>query len=77
MHLQYECPWSQKAGEPAEKIAVSLNRVCEPGRGEAVGVRRSPRRRSCSHPGGTGELAGKEQERTSVGCQCVSSQGDP
>lgn len=26
---------------------------------------------------GTGELAGKEQERTSVGCQCVSSQGDP
>lgn len=64
-------------GEPAERIAMILKRVCKPGRGEAVGVRRSPRRRSCSPLGGTGELASKEQERTSVGCQSVSSQGDP
>lgn len=63
-------------GEPAQRIAMSLSRVRKPSREGAVRVRRSPRRRSCFHPGGAGELAGKEQERTTVGCQCVSSHGD-
>lgn len=49
-------------GEPAQRIAMSLIRMYELCRSRAVGVRRSPRRHSGSHPRRAGELAGKQQE---------------